>query len=150
ADRVRRPHSCPNRAVRIWPAEGSRGEREKVPSTEHSPRSSWLLKDMVSPNPIIAPDLLEAKLSQALVDGPEILDDVQGPVLISVSLEAGEQVCPWFHGPAEIIHGAHRVKQVLENVHGRHEIEGLTWKALCLEVNILPLQLSQIQTPFAE
>src|SRR5262249_4901352 len=35
-------------------------------------------------------------------------------------------------------------------VHGRHEIEGLTWKALCLEVNILPLQLSQIQTPFAE
>src|SRR5262249_54498463 len=105
---------------------------------------------MVSPNPIIAPDLLETELSQALVDGPEILDDVQRPVFISVGLEAGKQVCPGFHGPAEILHSAHRVEQVLENVHGGHEIEGLRWKALYLEVDILPLQLSQIQTPFAE
>ena len=105
---------------------------------------------MVSPNPIIAPDLLEAKLSQALEDGPEILNDVQRPVFIRVGLEAGEQVCPGLHGPAKVLHGAHRVKQVLENVHGRHEIEGLAGKALCLEVDILALQFSQLQTPFAE
>ena len=39
---------------------------------------------------------------------------------------------------------------MLENVHGRHEIEGLAGNALCLEVDILTLQLSQIQTPLAE
>src|SRR5262245_62397865 len=91
---------------------------------------------MVSPNPIISPDLLEAKCSQALEDGLEVLHDVQRPVFIGVGLEAGEQVSPGFHGAAEIVHGAHRVKQMLENVHGRHEIEGLTGKALCLEVDI--------------
>ena len=105
---------------------------------------------MVSPNPIIAPDLLEAKRSQALEDGPEILDDVQRPVFIGVGLEAGEQVRPGFNGPGEILQGAHRIKQVLENVHGRHEIEGLAGEALDLEVDILTLQLPRVQTPFAE
>ena len=65
---------------------------------------------MVSPNPVIAPDLLEAKRSEALEDGLEILDDVQRPVFIGVGLEAGKQVGPWFHGLAEILHGGHRVK----------------------------------------
>src|SRR5215471_21628540 len=86
----------PIRPVQLSPPGGCRWEREKAPGTERRLWSSRLLKGHVSPNPIIAPDLLEAKLSQALEDRPEILDDVQRPVFICVGLEAGEQVCPGF------------------------------------------------------
>jgi len=79
---------------------------------------SRLLKDLMTPEPFVAPHLDEAERVEARQGGREIEDDVLGTILIRFRSEPTENVPPGLEGRGQTVDGCYRVGQVLEDIHG--------------------------------
>src|SRR5262245_6198608 len=109
-----------------WPKRTSTPARWRracstTPSAEASPRR--LLEALVTPEPLVPPDTVEAQGLQALECRCEVVDDVLGPILVGLGGDPCVENAAWRQRGRESIHGAHRIDQMFEDVHGGDQIE---------------------------
>ena len=102
------------------------------------------------PQPVIAPNFDEAKLTQASERRLEILDHMQGTILIGLRTKTAEEESSGFQYATQFFHRLNRVGEVLKNIHRRHHIEGLACHAADLHVKELRPQFSVLKAPPAE
>jgi hypothetical protein len=83
------------------------------------------LKDPVTPEPRIAPDLDEAECAHTFERRFKIVHNVLGPILIWLCRDPAMQEATWLQSTLEFLDRFYGLAEIFEDIHGRDDIEAL-------------------------
>jgi hypothetical protein len=109
-----------------------------------------LLEGLVTPEPVVLPDLGKAELLQALIDWREIVHDMLASIVIRLHIETAKKESPRPQRFREFVDRSDRIDEVLKVVHSGHKIKGFAWEGTRFEIHKLGRQPSEAETPRAE
>src|SRR5262245_24990687 len=111
---------------------------------------SGALEDLVSPQPLVAPHLDEAAFREPTEGRREVGDDVLWMVRVDLAVEAREEEAARPERAPDVVDGGHRVRQVLEDVHRGHDVEGAGGQRRRLQVDELRGEAARGEAPARE
>src|SRR5262245_13709764 len=113
-------------------------------------RCSGSLEYLMSPQPVVAPDLDEAMLPDAGERRVEIRDDVLWTVGVDIGVKPPVQVPARLQGASDVVDRPDGVGEVLEHVHRGHDVEAVRGQGARLQIDEARSQASRLETPLTE